>query len=318
MENYVVGIDLGGTKIYTALAQLNGELVAEIIEPTEKDEKKLLNQLVSLVKRVIAQRGVSKEKVLGIGIGAPGTVDFRTGTLITAPNLPWQNYPLKIKLQAELRLPVEVDNDANLAALGEYKYGAGRGFKDMVYVTVSTGVGAGIIIGGQLYRGSSGSAGELGHTVVEPGGPKCNCGKKGCLEVMASGTAIGKLARQLVDDGFGQEILNLAEGIKENITAKTVGEAFLAGDPEARAILEEVAFYLGIGLSNVINLLNPSLLALGGGVINIGEPFLELVKEELAQQVLPQPYKDLTIRKAELGAKTGVMGAVALALERFS
>jgi len=318
MANYVVGIDLGGTKIYAALAKLDGELVAEIIEPTEKDGKALLAQLLNIVKKVLDRGGISREKVLGIGIGAPGTIDFKTGTVITAPNLPWENYPLKIKMQAELRLPVEVENDANLAALGEFKYGAGRGFKDLVYVTVSTGVGAGIIIGGQLYRGSSGSAGELGHTVVEPGGPKCNCGKKGCLEVMASGTAIGRMARQLVDDGFGQGILKLAGGKKENITAKTVGNAFLAGDTEARAILEEVAFYLGIGLSNVINLLNPALLVLGGGVINIGEPFLELVNNELALQVLPQPHKDLTLRKAQLGAKTGVMGAVALALERFS
>ncbi|GAV21541.1 ROK family protein [Carboxydothermus pertinax] len=318
MENFVVGIDLGGTKIYTALANLKGELLAELIEPTEKEEKKLLNQLGTMVKAVIAKAGVAKEKVLGIGIGAPGTVDFRTGTIITVPNLPWQNYPLKVKLQALLRLPVEVDNDANLAALGEYKYGVGRGHRDMVYVTVSTGVGSGIIIDGQLYRGSSGSAGELGHTIVEPAGPRCNCGRRGCLEVMASGTAIGLRARQLIAEGYGQEILKRAQGKVEEVNARIVGEAFLAGDLEARAILKEAAFYLGIGLANVVNLLNPSLIALGGGVMNIGEPFLELVREELAEKVLPQPYKDLTVKKAELKAKTGVMGAVALALERFS
>ncbi|NYE57326.1 ROK family protein [Carboxydothermus ferrireducens] len=318
MGNYVVGIDLGGTKIYTALANLNGEIVAEEIEPTTKDETKLLHQLGNMVKGVIAKSAVPKEKVLGIGIGAPGTVDHRTGTLITAPNLPWQNYPLKINLQALLRLPVEVDNDANLAALGEYRYGAGRGHKDLVYVTVSTGIGAGIIIDGQLYRGSSGSAGELGHTIVEPAGPRCNCGRRGCLEVMASGTAIGERARQLVAEGFGQEILKLAQGNIEAINAKTVGEAFLAGDPEAKGILNEAAFYLGIGLANVVNLLNPSLIVLGGGVINIGEPFLELIREELAEKALPQPYKDLTVKKAVLGSKTGVMGAIALALERFS
>jgi len=232
--------------------------------------------------------------------------------------------------------PLFLDNDANLAALGEYRYGAGRGYDCLVYITVSTGIGGGIIIGGNIYRGAGGSAGEIGHMTVERDGPLCSCGKRGCLEALASGTAIACRARELVAEGRGRGILKYLEkprkkrgglcanagglqgdGVLKKITAVEVGRAAAGGDSEAKAVLERAGKALGVGMANVVNILNPSLIILGGGVMNIYGLMQDAILFALRENALEVPLAQVQVVPARLGKRAGALGAAALALDSF-
>ncbi|WP_066633411.1 ROK family protein [Desulfolucanica intricata] len=313
-EKYVVGIDLGGTKIYTALADLKGRLLAEVQVPTGASGgmKQVLGRMTETVKTVQGQAGVSGQP-LCIGVGAPGMVDAQRGFIFFAPNLGWHDVPLAELMEKELAVPVRLDNDANLAALGENVYGAGQGTTEMIYVTVSTGVGGGLILNGNLYQGAAGGAGEIGHMILEPDGPQCTCGSRGCLEALSSGTAMARRAVELVEAGHGRAVLALAGGEKKRITSRTVARAAADGDPEAAEIIGSAARYLGIGLVNLVNLLHPELIVLGGGVMQIGEPIWSGIRREIDSRALEVAKKKLRLAPARLGARAGVMGAAALA-----
>lgn len=333
----VIGVDLGGTKIYTALADKEGKILSEIKVPTEahRGKEHVIKLICDTVAEVQRQAGAAGE-VLAVGIGAPGPLDARQGVIHFAPNLQWRDVPIKAILEKELNLPVAVDNDANLAALGEYVYGAGRGTQHMVYVTVSTGVGAGLILKGELYHGVGFGAGEIGHMIVDPGGPRCGCGNYGCLEALASGTAMAREARRLVETGAGAGILAEAgsskegavkegavkegaieEGtVKEAITAEVLGRAAARGDGEAVAILNQAGSALGIGLANVINLLNPEVIVLGGGALGVGRPLWEAMEREVDCRSVEASRRQVRIVKAELDGLQGLMGAIALAIRR--
>lgn len=314
---FVVGVDLGGTKILTALADSDGQVIAEqkIFTESAKGQEHVITRIVHTVEYVLQAAGVKREQVRALALGAPGPVDAVNGVIRFAPNLAWRDVSICRVLEQHLSLPVFLDNDANLAALGEYVYGAGQGVNHMVYMTVSTGIGGGLILDGKLYHGASGVAGEIGHMTVMPGGPLCGCGKRGCMEALASGTAIAREARELAAGGQGEKILALAGGEIAAITAATVAEAAEAGDLTALDIIKGAASYLGIGLANIITLLNPSRIVLGGGVINIGEPLLNAIIQEVQVHVMEEAGAAAGIVRAKLGGHSGVMGAVALALQ---
>lgn len=315
-EQYVIGVDLGGTKIYTALAAEGGKILAEIKVPTEsgKGPRHVIDRIVDSVEQVQKAAAISPGRVRALALGAPGPLDKAKGIICFAPNLCWHNVPIRQVLEERLSFPVLLDNDANLAALGEHVFGAGRGEENMVYITVSTGVGGGLILGGRLYRGSSDVAGEIGHMTVSPGGPLCGCGNRGCLEAVASGTAIAREAGELVARGGGQRILAGAGGDPGKISSALVAAAAAGGDPGAVSIIFGAARFLGIGVANMINLLNPSLVVLGGGVMEIGEPVWEGVRQEVRSRALEAARERARLVPAALGARAGVMGAIALAL----
>lgn len=313
---FVMGVDLGGTKILTALAGMDGQVLAEVKVPTEafEGQQHVIGQIVRSVGNVLQAGGVKPEQVLALALGAPGPLDTVQGIIHFAPNLAWHDLPIRQVLEQRLSIPVLLENDANLAALGEHIYGAGRGEDNMVYITVSTGIGGGLILGGRLYRGSTDGAGEVGHMTVFADGPLCGCGNRGCLEALASGTAIARDARELAACGRGEQILAAAGGDPAGITAVTVAAAAAAGDPAAKSIIARAARYLGIGIANVINLLNPSLVVLGGGVMDIGELVWQNLQLEVRARALEAAGKSARITRAELGGRAGVMGAIALAL----
>ena len=315
-EQFVIGVDLGGTKILTALANREGRVLAEQKIPTEaaKGQQHVIAQIVQSVEHVRKKAGVQTEQVPVLALGSPGPLDTRTGVIRFAPNLAWHDLPIRQALERQLSIPVLLDNDANLAALGEHVYGAGRGEDNMVYITVSTGIGGGLIFGGRLYHGFTDGAGEIGHMTVSPDGPLCGCGNRGCLEALASGTAIARDARELATRGRGAQILAAAGGDVAGITAVTVAAAAAAGDDTAQSIICRAARYLGIGIANIINLLNPSLVVLGGGVMNIGEPVWQNLRTEVRARTLEEAGKSVRLAAAELGGRAGVMGAIALAL----
>ena len=317
MNKFVVGVDLGGTKIYTALADSGGRLAAELMVPTGAREgpEAVIGRIAETVSRVMKEACVGPGAVEAIGIGSPGPLDPATGVVYNSPNLRgWFNVPLRDRLREATGISVFLDNDANLAALGEYYFGAGRGSVNMLYVTVSTGIGAGIIINGSIYRGAGGGAGEVGHMVLSPGGPLCGCGRKGCLESLASGTAMAERAAELVSAGLGKAILREAGDDPGQLTAASVARAAGAGDPEAAGIISGAGTYLGMGMANLINVLNPDRLVMGGGALESGNIFWDSMAVELAARSLGPALGDVTVVKSGLGGKSGLMGAVAMAL----
>ncbi|WP_242868862.1 ROK family protein [Desulfotomaculum copahuensis] len=312
-HNLVLGVDLGGTKIYTALADHSGRVLSAVKVPTgEHAPENVIARIVQTVEEVRHRSGIDAGDICALGAGAPGPLDPVRGIVHQAPNLGWHDVPLKALLEDALQLPVAVDNDANLAALGEYVYGAGRGEDDMVYITVSTGIGGGLIFGGRLYHGAGGGAGEIGHMTVDPDGPLCSCGNRGCLEALASGTAIARAARELVDAGGGAAILAAAGG--RAVSAETVAAAAAAGDAEASGILTAAGRVLGCGVANLVNLLNPGLVVLGGGAMQAGRLLWQAMEDELQRRALSHPLGGVRLAPAALGSRSGVLGAVALAL----
>ncbi|MFZ5901536.1 MAG: ROK family protein [Bacillota bacterium] len=314
---YVAGIDLGGTKILTALADTEGRVVQEIKIPTQggRGFDHVVERMAASVGEVLARQKAGRDELVAVGVGAPGPLDPSTGIVKEAPNLPgWHSVPLAASLAARVGVPVRIDNDANLAALGEHLFGAGRGTRDMVYVTVSTGIGGGLILNGELYRGAGRVAGEIGHLPIADA-PACRCGGRGCLEALASGTAIAREARRLAKSGQAPGLLVLAGGSAGKITAPLVFEAAERGDPQAKEIVRSAAAYLGRGLAVVVNMLNPEMIVLGGGVMTGGSAMWDVMLRELQELVWEAALDSLQVVPAALGGRSGVMGAVAMALE---
>lgn len=308
--DYVVGVDLGGTKILTALADERGNIVARVKVDTEaaRGVDAVLDRLVDSVRHV-----ANGYPLAAVGVGSPGPLDHNSGLVYHSPNLGWRNVPLGRLLRERLALPVLVENDANCAALGEYARGAGQGFQHLVYVTVSTGVGGGLILDGRVYHGSAGGAGEIGHMNLDPLGPLCSCGRRGCLEALASGTAIAREARELVAAGGGEALRRLAPET-DSITAKVVAEAARGGDAPAQAILRNAATHLGRGLSILITLLNPAMVVVGGGVTASGPEFLNTAREEAKRLAYAPAWERVSVVPAQLGTDSGVIGAIVLAV----
>ena len=256
-ERPVIGIDLGGTKISTALIDSAGTIITHDYRETRATEgqKAVIERMLDAARRVMAQAGVNQAQVAAAGIGAPGPLDVEAGVVVAPPNLPgWDRVPLRRLIENRLGITTFLENDANAAALGEHRFGAGRGVEHMIYVTASTGIGGGLILNGRLYHGASGMAGEIGHITIMPYGPLCGCGNRGCLEALAAGTAIARQARARVARGAPTLIADLAGGDPERVTAKLVAEAASQGDVEAQEVLAEAMHPDGlIGFRGVRN-----------------------------------------------------------------
>ncbi|MBS4804333.1 MAG: ROK family protein [Clostridium sp.] len=308
-KKYVVGVDLGGTKIYTALVDLDGNMVKEITVKTEahKGDKAVLEKLISTIDTVL--EGIDINEVKAIGVGSPGPLDVKKGLIVYTPNLPFKNFNIVQPIKEKYNIPTYLDNDANAATLGEFMFGAGKGSTNMVYVTVSTGIGGGAIINGNLFRGSTANALEIGHTTVMKGGPRCGCGNTGCSEAVASGTAIMKRGREAVESKVETSLKNYDE-----VTAKEVFTEAEKGDKVSQDILNDALSYLGITIANIANSFDPDKIVMGGGVSQAGNIVFEKIDYEMERRCLKIIYDNCKIEKAVLGGKAGVLGAAALAI----
>ncbi|MCP8967126.1 ROK family glucokinase [Ectobacillus ponti] len=309
-DKWLVGVDLGGTTIKLAFINMYGEILHKWEIPTDTSEqgKHITLDIAKAIDRKLDELGEGKAKLTGIGMGAPGPFNLATGVVYEAVNLGWKDYPLKDRLEIETGLPVAVDNDANIAALGEMWKGAGDGAKDLVCVTLGTGVGGGVIANGDIVQGISGAGGEIGHiTVVPEGGAPCNCGKTGCLETVASATGIVRLAREEL--GANSEESQLREAYNGGtLTAKHVFDAARAGDALAARVVDKLSFYLGLAIANIGSTLNPEKIVLGGGVSKAGDILLAGVQPYFEKFTFPRVAKSTKLAIATLGNDAGVIG----------
>lgn len=311
MKNYVIGVDLGGTKISTALSTFEGNIISQTVVPTNASEGELpvLNRIISSIDEVINGANITINEVEAIGIGSPGPLDAKKGLIITTPNLPFKNYNLVQPIRERFNVPVYLDNDANVAAIGEFMFGAGKGKENIVFFTVSTGVGGGAVLNGQAYRGNTSNALEIGHMTVAPDGPRCGCGNVGCLEAVASGTAIGKRGQEAVQT-------NVETSLKkyDKITSYEVFIEAKNGDAVAKEIVDKAMNYLGIGVANAISIFDPEMVIIGGGVSKVGDILFDTVKSVVKTRCFKAMSESCEIVPAGLGTDAGVMGAVALAI----
>ncbi|KYH29062.1 MULTISPECIES: ROK family protein [Clostridium] len=310
-DNYVIGIDLGGTKISGAVADFDGNIVSQYTIPTkaEEGEEAVLQRIILVIEKVIEESKVAKDKIVTIGIGSPGPLDAKEGKIITTPNLPFRNFNLVKPLKDKFNIPVYLDNDANVAAMGEYIFGAGKGTSNMIFVTVSTGIGGGAILNGKIYRGNTSNALEIGHMTLEKDGPRCNCGNYGCAEALASGTAIGRLAKEEIAKGVKTSLTTY-----ENVTSYEVFKEAEKGDAVAKAVLDKALNYLGICIANIIVSFDPEMVIIGGGVSKGGDIVFKKVQEVVNKRCFKSMAESTKIVPAGLGTNAGLMGAVALAI----
>ncbi len=316
-DKLYVGIDLGGTKISTALVSREGHVLERDNRPTMASEGRdaVIARMVDAARQVM--RNTAPGQVAAIGVGAPGPMDAVAGVLTAPPNLPgWVNVPLKELVEARLGIKTFLENDANAAALGEFHYGAGKGVHNMIYITASTGIGGGLILDDRLYGGTNGSAGEIGHMTILPDGPLCGCGNRGHLEALASGTAIARMGRELLARGVPTLIGELVKGDAQAVSAKVVAQAADQGDLEAERIIRQAMEYLGIGVANLVNLFNPDLIVIGGGLTNMGDKLFAPVRQAVRRIAFPIAAESVRVVPAQLGGDVGVLGAAVVAIQR--
>lgn len=256
---------------------------------------------------------VSREAIAGIGICAPGPLDPRTGVVVNPPNLPgWRNFPLAAEISKTYSVPVRVDNDGNAAALAEALWGAGRGYRNVFYATIGTGIGSGIIFDGHIYHGRTGAAAEGGHITIDYRGPRCNCGKLGCIEILASGTAIARRAAERIAAGRDSVIREYADGHLDRITGEMVGRAYAAGDPLAKEVLQETAMLLSVWLGTIVDLLEPDVMIVGGGAASLLRPFFQEIEDQLPKSCVNTHCQEIPLVAAHYGADAGIAGGAAL------
>jgi glucokinase len=306
-----IGLDVGGTKIAAYRIDAAGAVLAHALVPTPAhDPDATFEAMAGTVGEV------RSERVRAVGIGIAGLVDVAAGVMVYGPNLPFRDLPLRERITALTGLPCVVENDANAAAWAEFRTGAGRASRDMLLVTVGTGIGGGIVLGDRLYRGAHGFGAEIGHVIMDPEGPPCGCGNRGCWEQLASGHAIDRLGRAAAAANPASALVGLAGGQAAAVTGVMVVEAAKAGDPVAVAVLAEVGFHLGRGIAGMVNVLDPDLVVVGGGAISAGDLLLEPARAACRETVEGAAYRpDVPIAPAMLGNTAGGIGAALLALE---
>jgi glucokinase-like ROK family protein len=307
----VAGIDMGATHLTIILANVSGQVIAEKEVPFDiaQGPEACLSQADSLLKELLAgvQRGLGD--LSAVGVGVPGPIVSEAGMVLAPPIMPgWDRFPIRDSLQERWGHPVSLNNDAELGALGEWAYGAERGAGNLAYIKIGTGVGAGLLIGGQIYRGATGSSGEIGHLTIEENGPLCNCGNRGCLETLTGGHAIARIAREMVGNNARTILADIRPA--ERITAIDVANAARQGDPVAQQIIVNAGDHLGIAIAGLVNLFNPDSIVVGGGVAQIGDLFLEPVRKAVQKRSLPAAAQAVRITTALLGRRSSGMGAV--------
>jgi len=311
----VVGIDIGGTKTLSAVVDAQGRVLARRrIDTPQRGPTDFVQVLARELSTLLGLAGLRKEDLLGLGVGAPGPLDPETGVVFEPPNLTgWRDVPLGTMLFDATGVPTFVENDANAAALGEAWVGAGVGVRDQIYITVSTGIGGGLIFNGELYHGVSGTAGEIGHMTVEPDGPVCTCGRPGHLEGLASGHAIARMAEEAVRAGRQTRLAALPSGA---LDAAVVAQAALDGDAVAREIYTRAGHHIGIAVASLVNVLNPAMVVFGGGVSKVGDLLFDTVRRVVRERAFERPAEAAKIVPAALGDDVGVIGAAAVVYRR--
>jgi glucokinase len=309
---YTVGVDLGATKIFSLAALPDGREAGSDTRPTQAHQgpQVVIGRIVDSVRAALAAAGAAETDLAAVAVAAPGPVDQERGVVRNPPNLTgWEVVPLVQILKEALGVPVILENDADAAALGEHAFGAGRDFRNMIFITVSSGIGGGIIVDGRLYRGATGAAGEVGHMVLDEDGPTCGCGQRGCLESLASGTAIAARAAALVAEGESPLLARLARE-SPPLKAEEVQRAALDGDAVAQRVVREAGHYLGLGLVNLVHVFNPDGIVIGGGVSHMGDLILEPAREVVRRRCFPLSQEGLSIVAGVLGDRAGALGAI--------
>lgn len=308
-----IGIDVGGTNVKIALVDDNGKIIYSNSVPTyaKMGYEYTVNNIKQAIKDLMKETNTTSSDIEGIGFDFPGQVDCKTGVVKLAPNIPgWVNVPIAQMIEDEFHIPTRIDNDVRCAALGELKFGAGRGCENFICITVGTGIGSGIVINGKVVRGATNAAGELGHIKLQMnGGPICGCGDTGCLEAFASGPAIVAMAQEYIKGGKSTKFREMAAVEGGEITPYMVAKAAEEGDPVAKRIFEIVGEYIGIGLTSVINLLNPERVIIGGGVAESGELLLGPIRKTIKERAMVVAGNAVEIVPAQLGNSAGVIGA---------
>lgn len=317
-DRYILGVDLGGTNIVVGAMSADGSRELSVHEtPTRATEgaDAVVGRIVGLLERVAAETlaatGATREAILGVGIGSPGPLDRERGLVIFTPNLGWRDFPLRDRISDAMRLPATLDNDANCATLGEWWRGAAQGGRNVVGLTIGTGIGGGLILDGRLYHGASDVAGELGHTTIDSTGRRCGCGNYGCLEAYASGPAIAERAREALAGGEPSAMPQLVESDLSRLTAALVYQAAREGDRLALEVVRETARLLGAGVANLLNIFNPDVVVLAGGVTQAGDALFEPMRAEVRRRAFKPAVDACRIVPGALQGKAGVVGAVA-------
>ncbi len=319
MNKLLCGVDIGGTKCSVVLTDTEGQIMDKMYtrEHVDKDEEGLARLVAQNIKEIVKRNNLQESDLLGIGMGCAGHIRFRDGVIITTSNLKgFKNYPLRDVVQSYFKIPVVLDNDANAQAFGEFKFGAGKGFSEMIFLTISTGIGAGIIINKKLFRGVTGTAGEFGHTIVDPKSElTCTCGNKGCLMACACGMALPYLFEQKIKEGKKSK-LNLPPNFNmSKIDGQLLKKGLEMDDPVSKEVILDSAYYVGLGVYNIFQAFNPPLIVLGGGLTNWGEFYLDRIKSTFYSFARDMIFDPVEIVVSNIGADAGVIGAAALTLE---
>ena len=319
MEKLLCGVDLGGTKLSVGLIYPDGRILDKIIvyDHAGMDEESIVNYITQLIKQVIGSNNLSESDLEGIGLGFPGHVRYRDGYTITTSNLKgFKNFPLRDSLSRNFSIPVRLDNDANAQAFCELKFGAGKGYNDLIFLTISSGIGAGIILDRKIYRGMTGTAGEFGHTIVDPRSDfLCTCGNRGCLMGCACGLTLPQRFRKKNEEGM-RTILTLGGDFDySNVDGKLIKQGLDIDDPLSKSIVADCADYVGIGIYNIFQVFNPPIIILGGGLMNLGEFYFNRIKAKFYELVRDMIYDPIAIVRSEAEADAGLIGAAALLLE---
>lgn len=319
MEQFLIGLDVGGTNVRMGIITSEGKVLKRVQYTTDvsKGGLALFERLVSNLKGLIQENFKESNQLLGIGIGVAGPIDMKRGLIMEPPNLPdLKGFPLRDFLKEKIFSPIAIENDANAFTLGEGWVGAAKGCKDYCGITLGTGVGGGIVVEGEILHGAEGMAGEVGHMVIDPEGPLCGCGGRGCLEVYASGTGIRRMALEAIKKGKGKGILKWSGGDAKKVTSENIFEAAQSGDVTAKKIFKEMGRYLGLGLVNLIHLFNPEKIVIGGKVSQAWDYFIGSAKETVQERSMEGPREKLQIVQAECCDDAGMLGAAYSALKR--
>lgn len=307
----IIGIDIGGTKIAIGRADTKGNLEDSIRFPTNvsRGYKAIVEEIIEKTAKLF-----ENQRIKAIGIGCGGPLDSKRGRILSPPNLPgWDDVPLVDDIKKVFNVPVYLENDANAAALGEFYFGAGKEVSNMVYMTLSTGIGGGIILNNKLIHGVRDSGGEVGHQTILPDGPVCNCGNRGCLEALSSGTGITKIFKEKLASGRSSIVTQWVKD-PEEISAKVIADAAKAGDLLAKEVWDSAIYYLGIGIANIVTIVSPEMVVLGGSLTKYGESLFINVRKIVKERAKLVPVDDIKIVPAQLGDDVGILGAVAVGL----
>lgn len=321
MNDICLGVDLGGSHIAVAAIDSTGKILVKEVVPLRRDEDhgKIIKKMVAALKRLQKSPALKQRQIKRIGVGVPGVIDLEKGVTLFIPNLKgeWRGIPLKKEIEAAISIPAVIANDVRCFTFAEYLFGAGKGSRNVVGIAIGTGIGGGLVFDGKLYTGLDGLAGEIGHIIIDVNGPRCGCGSKGCMEAVAAGPAIISLAVKAIRQSAGAtRMFELTDGDLNKVTPKVVALAASEGDPHAVSIMDQVGFYIGVGIANLLTLLCPDCVVIGGGVAKAGDVLFNPIRKTLKETVHTAPLRKTRIVPAQLGTDAGVIGAAAWAMSQ--